>query len=60
MCASGALEARRGAAQEHKAGQKCSSIKRDQTIAVYERQTGVAWQAPVFVAALGPSSYTLD
>jgi transposase len=28
------------------------------TIPVYDRRTGVPWQAPLFVAALGASSYT--
>ena len=28
------------------------------TIPIYDRHTGIAWQAPFFVAALGASSYT--
>jgi transposase len=44
--------------QEHKAGEKMFVDWAGATIPVYDRQTGIAWQAPLFVAALGASSYT--
>ena len=44
--------------QEHKAGEKMFVDWAGATIPVYDRHTGSAWQAPVFVAALGASSYT--
>ena len=45
--------------QEHKAGEKMFVDWAGATIPVYDRHTGQAWQAPLFVAALGASSYTL-
>jgi transposase len=44
--------------QEHKAGEKMFVDWAGSTIPVYDRHTGTAWQAPLFVAALGASSYT--
>ena len=44
--------------QEHKAGEKMFVDWAGATIPVYDRLTGQAWQAPLFVAALGASSYT--
>ncbi len=44
--------------QEHKAGEKMFVDWAGATIPVYDRRTGVAWQAPLFVAALGASSNT--
>lgn len=44
--------------QEHKAGEKAFIDWAGATIPIYDRATGVAWQAPLFVAALGASSYT--
>jgi len=44
--------------QEHKAGEKMFVDWAGATIPVYDRHTGLAWQAPLFVAALGASSYT--
>ena len=44
--------------QEHKAGEKMFVDWAGATIPVYDRRTGEAWQAPLFVAALGASSYT--
>jgi transposase len=44
--------------QEHKAGEKMFVDWAGATIPVYDRHTGVAWPAPLFVAALGASSYT--
>jgi transposase len=44
--------------QEHKAGEKVFVDWAGATIPVYDRETGVAWRAPLFVAALGASSYT--
>ncbi len=44
--------------QEHKAGEKMFVDWAGSTIPVYDRHTGVAWQASLFVAALGASSYT--
>jgi transposase len=44
--------------QEHKAGEKMFVNWAGATIPVYDRHTGRAWQAPLFVAALGGSSYT--
>ena len=44
--------------QEHKAGEKMFVDWAGATIPVYDRHTGHAWQAPLFVAALGASSYT--
>ena len=44
--------------QEHKAGEKMFVDWAGSTIPVYDRLTGIAWQAPLFVAALGASSYT--
>ena len=44
--------------QEHKAGEKMFVDWAGATIPVYDRHTGVAWRAPLFVATLGASSYT--
>jgi transposase len=44
--------------QEHKAGEKMFVDWAGATIPVYDRQTGQAWPAQLFVAALGASSYT--
>src|SRR5258708_40158559 len=44
--------------QEHKAGEKMFVDWAGATIPVYDRRTGLPWQAPLFVAALGASSYT--
>jgi transposase len=44
--------------QEHKAGEKMFVDWAGATIPVYDRHSGQAWQAPLFVAALGASSYT--
>ena len=44
--------------QEHKPGEKMFVDWAGSTIAVHNRSTGVAWQAPLFVATLGASSYT--
>ena len=44
--------------QEHKAGEKMFVDWAGATIPVYDRHTGLPWQAPLFVAALGASSYT--
>ena len=44
--------------QEHKAGEKMFVDWAGATIPVYDRLTGQAWQAPLFVATLGASSYT--
>src|SRR5271170_1412525 len=43
---------------EHKAGEKMFVDWAGATIPVYDRHTGEAWQAPLFVATLGASSYT--
>jgi transposase len=42
--------------QEHKAGEKMFVDWAGATIPVYDRNTGIAWQAPLFVAALGANS----
>src|SRR6202162_3149764 len=44
--------------QEHKAGEKMFVDWAGATIPVFDRHSGQAWQAPLFVAALGASSYT--
>ena len=44
--------------QDHKAGEKMFVDWAGATIPVYDRHTGEAWQAPLFVATLGASSYT--
>ncbi len=44
--------------QEHKAGEKGFVDWAGATIPIYDRSTGVPWPAPLFVAALGASSYT--
>jgi transposase len=44
--------------QEHKAGEKMFVDWAGATIPVYDRHSGQAWQAPLFVAAMGASSYT--
>ncbi len=44
--------------QEHKAGEKMFVDWAGATIPVYDRNTGIAWPAPLFVAALGASSCT--
>jgi transposase len=44
--------------QEHKAGEKMFVDWAGATIPVYDRHTGIAWPAPLFVATLGASSYT--
>ena len=41
-----------------KRARRCSWIGAGATIPVYDRHTGQAWQASLFVAALGASSYT--
>jgi transposase len=43
--------------QEHKAGEKMFVDWAGATIPVYDRHTGGVWQASLFVAALGASSY---
>ena len=44
--------------QEHKAGERMFVDWAGATIPVYDGHTGQAWQASLFVAALGASSYT--
>ena len=44
--------------QEHKAGEKMFVDWAGATIPVHDRHSGQAWQAPLFVATLGASSYT--
>ena len=44
--------------QEHKAGEKMFVDWAGAMIPVYDRHSGQAWQAPLFVATLGASSYT--
>lgn len=44
--------------QEHKAGEKMFVDWAGATIPVYDRHTGEPWQASLFVATLGASSYT--
>ena len=44
--------------QEHKAGEKMFVDWAGATIPIQDRHTGQVWQAPLFVAALGASSYT--
>ena len=44
--------------QEHKAGEKLFVDWAGPTIPVHERTTGLVWQASLFVAVLGASSYT--
>ena len=44
--------------QEHKAGEKMFVDWAGATIPVYDRHSGQAWPAALFVAALGASSYT--
>src|SRR5437667_3398723 len=44
--------------QEHKAGEKMFVDWAGATIPVWDRHTGLPWPAPLFVAALGASSYT--
>lgn len=44
--------------QEHKAGEKAFIDWAAATITIHDRATCAAWQEPVFVAALGASSYT--
>jgi transposase len=44
--------------QEHKAGEKMFIDWAGSTIPVYDRHTGNVWQAPLFVATLGASSFT--
>jgi transposase len=44
--------------QEHKAGEKMFVDWAGATIPVYDRHPGLPWQAALFVAALGASSYT--
>jgi transposase len=44
--------------QEHKAGEKMFVDWAGATIPVYDRHSGQAWPASLFVAALGASSYT--
>ena len=44
--------------QEYKPGEKMFVDWAGTAIPVYDRYTGVAWPAPLFVAALGASSYT--
>jgi transposase len=44
--------------QEHRPGEKAFIDWAGSTIPIYDRVTGVVWQASLFVAALGASSYT--
>jgi transposase len=44
--------------QEHKPGEKAFIDWAGSTIPIYDRVTGIAWQASLFVASLGASSYT--
>jgi transposase len=44
--------------QEHKAGEKAFVDGPGGTLPIYDRETGNVWQAALFVAALGASSYT--
>jgi transposase len=44
--------------QEHKAGEKLFVDWAGATLPIQDRHTGRVWQAPLFVAALGASSYT--
>src|SRR5580658_4691823 len=44
--------------QEHKAGEKMFVDWAGATIPVHDRHSGQAWQAPLFVATLGASSYS--
>ena len=44
--------------QEHKAGEKAFVDWAGATIPIHDPATGEVWQAPLFVAALGASSYT--
>src|SRR5450755_2401043 len=44
--------------QQHKPGEKMFVDWAGATIPVYDRHNGQVWQAPLFVAALGASSYT--
>jgi transposase len=44
--------------QEHKAGEKMFVDWAGDTIPVHDRATGKTWQASLFVAVLGASSYT--
>lgn len=44
--------------QDHKAGEKVFIDWAGATIPVYDRETGKAWAASLFVATLGASSYT--
>jgi len=44
--------------QEHRAGEKMFVDWAGATIPVHDRHTGEVWQAPLFVATLGASSYT--
>src|SRR5580692_11740657 len=44
--------------QEHKAGEKMFVDWAGATIPVWDRRTGIPSQAPLFVAALGASTYT--
>lgn len=44
--------------QEYKAGEKAFIDWAGSTVPIHDRNTGAVWQAPLFVAALGVSSYT--
>jgi len=44
--------------QEHKPGEKAFIDWAGSTIPIYDRGTEIAWQASLFVASLGASSYT--
>ena len=44
--------------QPHKAGEKAFVDWAGATMPIYDRDTGSVWQAALFVAALGASSYT--
>jgi transposase len=44
--------------QQHKAGEKAFVDWAGATMPIYDRDTGSVWQAALFVAALGASSYT--
>ena len=44
--------------QQHKAGEKAFVDWAGATLPIYDRDTGNVWQAALFVAALGASSYT--
>jgi hypothetical protein len=53
-----AEKTRRGDAAGAQSGEKAFVDWAGSTIPIYDRTTGVVWQASLFVAALGASSYT--